>query len=117
MWRATSRSSPTKVADVIHEFFTSKGYKMSPRHLPQGARPRRRQSGLPADLNPYMQQQAEVLLREKRIAGIPDWKKVLRTDFMDEGARQRLRQHRELRQGRRRTPALHLGPPLASETR
>ena len=30
-----------------------------------------------------MQQQAEVLVREKRIAGVPDWKKVLRTDLMN----------------------------------
>ena len=30
-----------------------------------------------------MQQHAEVLLREKKIAAIPDWKKALRTDFMD----------------------------------
>ena len=30
-----------------------------------------------------MQQQAEVLVREKRIGGIPDWKKVLRPDLME----------------------------------
>ena len=30
-----------------------------------------------------MQQQAEVLLREKKIAAIPDWSKALRPDFME----------------------------------
>ena len=38
--------------------------------------------GFPPDLGPYMQQQAEVLLREKKISAIPDWKKALRPDFM-----------------------------------
>ena len=39
--------------------------------------------GFPADLKPYMQQQAEILLREKKIAAIPDWSKALRPDFME----------------------------------
>jgi hypothetical protein len=29
-----------------------------------------------------MQEQAEVLLREKKIKEIPDWKKALRPEFM-----------------------------------
>ena len=39
--------------------------------------------GFPGDLKPYMQQQAEILLREKKIAAIPDWSKALRPDFME----------------------------------
>ena len=34
--------------------------------------------GFPRDLEPYMKEQAEILLREKKIAAIPDWKKALR---------------------------------------
>jgi hypothetical protein len=30
----------------------------------------------------YMQEQAEVLLREKKIKEIPDWSKALRPEFM-----------------------------------
>ena len=30
-----------------------------------------------------MQQHAEVLLEEKKIEAIPDWKKALRPDFME----------------------------------
>ena len=30
-----------------------------------------------------MTKHAEVLLQEKKISAMPDWKKVLRTDFMD----------------------------------
>ncbi len=37
--------------------------------------------GWPAGLEAYMQKEAEVLLREKKIAAIPDWKKALRPDF------------------------------------
>jgi hypothetical protein len=39
--------------------------------------------GFPADLEPYMQEQAQILLREKKISAIPDWKKALRPDLMD----------------------------------
>ncbi len=39
--------------------------------------------GFPADLRPYMQEQAEILLREKKISAIPDWSKALRPDFME----------------------------------
>ena len=34
------------------------------------------QPGWPSDLKPYMQEQAEILLREKKIKAIPDWDKV-----------------------------------------
>ena len=30
-----------------------------------------------------MQEQAEILLKEKKIAAIPDWAKALRPDFME----------------------------------
>jgi len=39
--------------------------------------------GFPSDLKPYMQQQAEILLKEKKISAIPDWSKALRPDFME----------------------------------
>ena len=39
--------------------------------------------GFPSDLRPYMQQQAEILLKEKKIAAIPDWDKALRPEFME----------------------------------
>jgi len=40
--------------------------------------------GFPRDLEPYMKEQAEILLREKKIGAIPDWKKALRPDFMEQ---------------------------------
>jgi hypothetical protein len=39
--------------------------------------------GFPPNLKPYMQEQAEILLKEKKIAAIPDWSKALRADFME----------------------------------
>jgi hypothetical protein len=32
-------------------------------------------------LQPYLQKEAETLLREKKISAVPDWKKALRPDF------------------------------------
>ena len=37
--------------------------------------------GFPSDLVPSLQRDAEILLREKKISAIPDWKKALRPDF------------------------------------
>jgi len=44
------------------------------------------QPGWPSDLKPYMQAQAEILLRENKIKAIPDWDKVLRTDFLKQAS-------------------------------
>ena len=52
------------------------------RHLRQGAGARSRSiPGFPSDLVPGLQKDAEVLLREKKISAIPDWKKALRPDL------------------------------------
>jgi NitT/TauT family transport system substrate-binding protein len=38
--------------------------------------------GWPADIVPYMQKQAEILLKENKIKAIPDWSKALRMEFL-----------------------------------
>ena len=45
--------------------------------------------GFPGDLKPYMQQQAEILFKDKTINAIPDWSKALRPDFMEKAAQER----------------------------
>lgn len=76
------KSSPAKVADVIYSFYTSKGYKMAKDTFAKALARVEVALDWPADLKPYMQYQAEVLLKEKKIKAIPDWDKVLRTDFL-----------------------------------
>ena len=71
-----------KVNETIHAFFTSKGYSMSLETLSSALGKVEVAPGFPQDLGPYMQHHAEVLLKEKMISAIPDWKKALRTDFM-----------------------------------
>jgi ABC-type nitrate/sulfonate/bicarbonate transport system substrate-binding protein len=77
------KEQPTKVADTIYAFFTSKGYTMSQDTFRKAMATVDVNPGFPSDLKPYMQQQAEVLLKEKKIAAIPDWSKALRPDFME----------------------------------
>ncbi len=72
-----------KVADVIHGFYTSKGYTMSKDLMTNALKKVDVNPAFPRDLEPYMKEQAEILLREKKIAAIPDWKKALRPDFME----------------------------------
>jgi NitT/TauT family transport system substrate-binding protein len=83
-WKDVARDfkeSPDKVADVIYSFFTSKGYTMSKATFAKALALVEVNPGFPADLEPYMQQQAEILLKTKKISAIPDWKKAIRTDF------------------------------------
>jgi ABC-type nitrate/sulfonate/bicarbonate transport system substrate-binding protein len=77
------KENPKKVAEVIYAFFTSKGYKMSADTFSKALGRVDVDPGFPKDLSPYMAHHAEVLLKEKKIAAIPDWKKALRLDFME----------------------------------
>jgi len=76
------KSEPKKVADTIYSFYESKGYKMSKDTFTKALARVEVQPGWPADLVPYMQQQAEILLKENKIKAIPDWSKALRTEFL-----------------------------------
>jgi len=78
---AEFKSDPGKVADVIYSFFTGKGYKLSKDTFAQALSRVEVSPGFPADLQTYLQGEAEILLREKKIDAMPDWKKALRPDF------------------------------------
>ena len=77
------KNEPQKVADVIYKFYADKGYTMSLDTFTQALSRVEVNPGFPADLQPYMQQQAEILLADKKINAIPDWKTALRPDFME----------------------------------
>lgn len=77
------KQNPKKVNDTIYSFFASKGYNMSADTFGKAMGRVDVEPGFPKDLVPYLQPHAEVLLKEKKISAIPDWKKALRTDFMD----------------------------------
>src|SRR3954451_17110394 len=77
------KDNPTKVADAIYAFYTSKGYQMSQDTFRKAMATVDVAPGFPSDLKPYMQEQADILLKEKKIAAIPDWSKALRADFME----------------------------------
>ncbi len=77
------KEQPDKVADVIYKFYTEKGYKLAPKTFQTALARVEVDPGFPTDLEPYMQGEAEVLLKAKKISAIPDWKKALRPDFME----------------------------------
>jgi ABC-type nitrate/sulfonate/bicarbonate transport system substrate-binding protein len=77
------KENPKKVSDVIYSFFTSKGYNMDPKTFATAMGRVEVDPGFPTDLVPYLTKHAEVLLQEKKISAMPDWKKALRTDFME----------------------------------
>jgi NitT/TauT family transport system substrate-binding protein len=77
------KDKPNKVADAIYGFYTSKGYTMSQETFRKALATVDVDPGFPSDMKPYMQQQAEILLKEKKISALPDWTKALRPDFME----------------------------------
>jgi len=77
------KQQPKKVADVIYSFYASKGYKMSQETFGKALSRVEVNPGFPRDLEPYLTHHAKILLAEKKIAAIPDWKKALRPDFLD----------------------------------
>lgn len=77
------KENPKKVSDVVHAYYTSKGYTLSPATMQKAMATIDVDPGFPSDLKPYMQRHAEVLLAEKKIPAIPDWGKVMRTDFLE----------------------------------
>jgi ABC-type nitrate/sulfonate/bicarbonate transport system substrate-binding protein len=76
------KNDKKKVSDSIYAFYTSKGYKMSPQTFANAVSTIEVSPGFPSGVRGYMQAQAEVLLREKKIKQIPDWSKALRPEFM-----------------------------------
>jgi NitT/TauT family transport system substrate-binding protein len=83
-WRDVARDfrdKPATVADVIYSFFTSKGYTMSRETFAAALGKVEVAPGFPSELTAGLQRDAEVLLREKKISAIPDWKKALRPDL------------------------------------
>ena len=77
------KENPKKVAEVIYSFYTSKGYTLSLDTFQKALARVAVNPGFPSDLKPYMQEQAEILLREKKIPAVPDWSKALRPEFME----------------------------------
>jgi ABC-type nitrate/sulfonate/bicarbonate transport system substrate-binding protein len=77
------KENPKKVSDVIYSFFTSKGYQMDTKTFATAMGRVEVDPGFPTDLVPYLTKHAEALLQEKKISAMPDWKKALRTDFME----------------------------------
>ena len=83
-WQEVARDfkdNPGKVADVIYAFYTSKGYSMSRETFAAALARVEVNPGFPSDLTAGLQRDAEVLLREKKISAIPDWKKALRPEL------------------------------------
>jgi NitT/TauT family transport system substrate-binding protein len=76
------KNNPSKVADGIYAFYASKGYTMSPDTFRKALATIEVNPEFPADLQTYMQKQAEILIAEKKVTAPPDWSKALRPEFM-----------------------------------
>ncbi len=80
------KSHYDKVADTIYAFYASKGYTMSKETFAKALSRVEVEVNWPADLDPYIQHHAEVLLQNKKINAIPDWSKAFRKDFLKQAS-------------------------------
>jgi len=76
------KQNPDKVNNVVYEYYASKGYKMSKDTFKTALSRVEVNPGFPSDLTGYLTHHAEILLKEKKIKAIPDWKTALRPEFM-----------------------------------
>jgi ABC-type nitrate/sulfonate/bicarbonate transport system substrate-binding protein len=76
------KENPDKVAEVIYAFYTGKGYSMSKDAFRQALAKVEVNPGSPAELKPYLEEEAKGLIEAKRIKAAPDWSKALRPEFM-----------------------------------
>jgi ABC-type nitrate/sulfonate/bicarbonate transport system substrate-binding protein len=83
------KERPGAVADTIYGFYTGKGYSMSQETFRKAMATVDVEPGFPEDLVPYMQRHAELLLKEKKIAAVPDWSKALRPDFLERARKEK----------------------------
>jgi ABC-type nitrate/sulfonate/bicarbonate transport system substrate-binding protein len=89
-WQEAARdfkNDRSKVADVIYSFFTSKGYAISREAFTRALARVEVDPSFPADVAASLERDAQVLLREKKISAIPDWKKALRPDLWAKASR------------------------------
>ena len=77
------KNDPQKVADVIYKFYADKGYNMSLDTFAKALSRVEVSPGFPGDLQPYMREQAQILLQDKKIGAVPNWSTALRPDFME----------------------------------
>jgi ABC-type nitrate/sulfonate/bicarbonate transport system substrate-binding protein len=79
------KDEPDKVADVIYEFYTSKGYKLARETFRKALSGIRVNPGFPpnSELKPDMDRYAEDLLKANKIEARPDLGKMLRGQFME----------------------------------
>jgi NitT/TauT family transport system substrate-binding protein len=83
-WREVARDfkeSPDKVADVVHAFYTAKGYSVPRDTLAKALALVEVNPSSPGDLEPYLKEQADILLKQRLVSAVPDWKKALRPDL------------------------------------
>jgi len=66
---------------VIYGFYSSKGYNMPRDAFGKALARVEVNPSFPADLAAALQRDAEILLRERKISAIPDWKTALRPDL------------------------------------
>lgn len=77
------KADPKRVSDKIFSFYTDKGYQMAAATFATAMGKVVVEPDFPRDLEPYMKEQAEILLREKKIQKMPDWKVALRPEFFE----------------------------------
>lgn len=76
------KSDPAKAANIVWKVFQSRGYKLPESVIATALGRLGVNPDYIPELEPYLTEQSEILVNEKKISAVPDWKQVLNREVI-----------------------------------
>lgn len=84
---ALFKSDPEKSGRIVHAFFDQQGFKVSEAVIKRMLSKLDVETNFKPGLQAYLEEEANVLIKNKAIASMPDWGKILNGDLLQEAMR------------------------------
>jgi len=84
---ALFKSDPEKSGRIVHAFFDQQGFKVSEAVIKRMLSKLDVETNFKPGLQAYLEDEANVLIKNKAIASMPDWGKILNGDLLQEAMR------------------------------
>lgn len=84
---ALYKSDPEKSGQIVHAFFDQQGFKVSEAVIKRMLSKLDVETNFKPGLRAYLEDEANVLIKNKAIASMPDWGKILNGDLLQEAMR------------------------------
>ncbi len=81
---ALFKTNPEKSSQIVHAFFKEQGFKVSEAVVKRMLSKLDVETSFKPDLRAYLEDEANVLIKKKAIASMPDWGNILRPELLQE---------------------------------